>query len=68
VVFVVLIPLGFLWPGWLMLITLIILLIKIPHPPVVFEDIPLDRSRIVVGWITILIFLLTFIPLPIRLT
>ncbi len=68
VIFVVLIPLGFLWPGWLMLITLIILLIKIPHPPVVFEDVPLDRFRIVVGWVTILIFLLTFIPLPIRMT
>ncbi len=68
VVFVVLIPLGFLWPGWLMLITLIIILIKIPHPPVVYEEVPLDRSRIVLGWITILVFLLTFIPLPIRIS
>jgi membrane-associated protease RseP (regulator of RpoE activity) len=65
--FVALIPLGFFWPGWLLWIVLILLLIKIPHPPVLFEDIPLGRWRRVVGWITIAAFFLTFIPAPVEM-
>ncbi len=67
VFFVALIPLGFFWPGWLLWVVLILLLIKIPHPPVLYEDIPIGRWRRVVGWITIVSFLLTFIPTPVAM-
>jgi membrane-associated protease RseP (regulator of RpoE activity) len=65
VFFIFLIPLGFLWPGWLIWIALIIILIKIPHPPVIFEDVPLGKRRRILGWVVIGIFVLTFIPTPI---
>jgi len=65
-IFLALIPLGFFWPGWLVWVVLILLLIKIPHPPVIYEDVPLGRWRKAVGWSVILILLLTFIPAPIE--
>ncbi len=63
--FILLFPLGFLWPGWFVWIALIFILVKIPHPPVIFEDVPLGKWRRILGWIVIGIFVLTFIPAPI---
>jgi membrane-associated protease RseP (regulator of RpoE activity) len=65
--FLLLIPLGYFWPGWLIWVVLILLLVKIPHPPVIYEDIPLGGGRKIVGWIVLLLFILTFVPTPIRM-
>jgi len=35
------------------------------HPPILFPDIPLDRNRKAVGIAALIIFILTFIPVPI---
>ncbi len=54
------------YPGWLIWAILLVL-IGIDHPPVMDGDIPLDRKRVIVGIFTFLIFILTFIPNPVRM-
>ena len=34
------------------------------HPPPLYPHIPLDRRRMAIGWVTIVIFVITFIPAP----
>ena len=61
-----LIPLGyFLWPGWFIWVVLV-LLIKIGHPPTLNDQVPLDAKRKVIGWLAMLIFVLSFTPVPIK--
>jgi membrane-associated protease RseP (regulator of RpoE activity) len=61
-----LIPLGFfLWVGWFVWVALV-LVIKIGHPPTLHDDVPLDRRRQVIGWLAMLIFVLSFTPVPIK--
>ncbi|MFQ6031280.1 MAG: site-2 protease family protein [Candidatus Zixiibacteriota bacterium] len=61
-----LIPLGiFLWPGWLVWVILI-LIIKLAHPPTLNDQIPLDLKRKIIGWTAMFIFILSFTPVPIR--
>jgi len=60
-----LIPLAYFWMGWLVWIALV-LLIKIGHPPTLNDQIPLDTKRKVIGWVAMLIFVLSFTPLPIK--
>jgi membrane-associated protease RseP (regulator of RpoE activity) len=63
-VIVVLIVLGLTaWSGWLVWAALL-LFMGVSHPRVVYEWIPLDDSRRVIGWITLAIFVLTFTPVP----
>lgn len=60
----VLILLGIiLWEGWLIW-ALLMILIGYKHPPVVYPQIQLDRKRRIIGWLALLIFILTFTPMP----
>jgi membrane-associated protease RseP (regulator of RpoE activity) len=34
------------------------------HPPVYDIHVPLGRKRIIVGWIALAVFVLTFAPVP----
>ncbi len=62
----VLIPLGiFMWPGWLVWVILI-LIIKLQHPPTLNDQIPLDLKRRIIGWTAMFIFILSFTPVPIK--
>jgi membrane-associated protease RseP (regulator of RpoE activity) len=62
-----LIPLGiFLWQGWLIWLILAFI-VRIPHPPTLNDAVPLDNKRKVVGWISLIIFILCFSPAPIRI-
>jgi membrane-associated protease RseP (regulator of RpoE activity) len=58
----------FLWYGWLFFALLILLVIGYRHPPVIYPDMPLGRKRKVLGLICFIIFLLTFIPVPVKVT
>lgn len=61
-----LLSLGFFtWPGWTMW-GFIMLVLGIKHPPVVYPEIPLDRKRKVIGWLSFAVFILTFTPEPIK--
>lgn len=60
-----LIPLGiFLWPGWLVF-GLLSVILGLKHPPPLNPDVPLDKGGRVLGWAAILLFILSFIPVPI---
>lgn len=60
----VMIGLGVLgWMGWL-LWAAILMVMGTSHPPVVYHWIPLDGRRKAVGWLTVLVFVLTFTPFP----
>jgi membrane-associated protease RseP (regulator of RpoE activity) len=56
---------GYYWPGWL-LWSLIIALIGLYHPPVYDEREPLDTKRRVLAWFALVMFVLSFMPVPIR--
>lgn len=59
-----LLALGFLtWPGWMVWAALITL-IGIWHPPVEDQHVPLDPRRRAISVITLVVFVLTFIPMP----
>ena len=51
------------WIGWLVWAG-ILLFMGIYHPPVIYDWIPLDAKRKVIGWFTIAVFVMTFTPVP----
>ncbi|MDD4051442.1 MAG: site-2 protease family protein [candidate division Zixibacteria bacterium] len=56
--------LGFMWNGWWLWMVLA-LLMRPFHPPVQEQDIPLDGRYKKIGWAAVILFLLTFVPMPI---
>lgn len=60
-----LLPLGFWWPGWWVW-AVMILLVGFRHPPLPFESIALEWKHRFIGYASIFIFLVTFMPLPIE--
>ncbi len=55
----------FLWEGWIVW-SLLLLVLGLRHPPVIYWEVPLDRKRTFIGWLSLFIFILTFIPVPIK--
>lgn len=51
------------WNGWLLWVA-ILFIMGINHPPVVYDWVPLDRKRRVIGWSTLALFVATFTPMP----
>jgi membrane-associated protease RseP (regulator of RpoE activity) len=51
------------WSGWFVW-AFLPLIFGLRHPPVVDKDEPLDRRRIIVGWLGLIMFAITFIPVP----
>jgi len=59
-----LIPLGiFYWQGWL-LWTTVLLFLGVRHPVTVDDSIPLSRRHIWLGWFALVMFVLSFTPMP----
>jgi len=54
----------FVWEGWLVWAVLMVIL-GLRHPPVMNWEVPLDPWRRLVGIAAIVIFAITFIPVPI---
>jgi membrane-associated protease RseP (regulator of RpoE activity) len=66
ILIVVMIPLGFLlWEGWIIWAVLLLIL-GLRHPPIVYWEVPLDNKRRFIGWLSLMIFILTFIPVPFK--
>ncbi len=61
-----LVAMGFFWPGWFVWAFLAVVIIKLKHPPTLNDAVKLDRSRVILGWISIALFILTFIPIPLK--
>ncbi len=58
-----LVGLGFLWVGWWTW-AILVMILGVKHPAPLNEVSKLDRKRIVVGIISFIVFVLTFIPRP----
>lgn len=64
----VLVILGlFTWEGW-MVWAVLLLILGFRHPPIMYSAIPLDPKRRLIGWAALVIFVLTFIPVPVMIT
>jgi membrane-associated protease RseP (regulator of RpoE activity) len=61
--FVALIVLGFDWAGWWVWAGLVLVL-GLNHPPVLDESIPLEPKHRIVGYASLAILILTFVPVP----
>jgi len=60
----VLIVLGFVgWPGWFVW-AFMAGLWGFGHPPVRNPNVPLGTARMIVGWLALLVFVVTFAPIP----
>jgi membrane-associated protease RseP (regulator of RpoE activity) len=55
------------YSGWFVWILLILLVIGPFHPPALDDVTTLDPRRRLIGFVVIVIFLLTFVPVPIRM-
>jgi membrane-associated protease RseP (regulator of RpoE activity) len=53
------------YSGWLLFGFLIGRILGIPHPPTEIEE-PLDQKRKILGWLALVIFILSFTPSPIN--
>ncbi|MEG8946059.1 site-2 protease family protein [Rosettibacter firmus] len=56
-------PFEFGWSGWLFWALILFFVIKIKHPPVPYFE-KLDNKRMILGYIAIAIFILSFSPTP----
>ena len=65
--FVVLVGLAFLWPGWI-LWAVIVLVMGIAHPPTADPAERLDGKRRLVALVCLIVFALSFTPVPVRIT
>jgi membrane-associated protease RseP (regulator of RpoE activity) len=68
----VLIPVLFLlglslWVGWAIW-AILLLILGLKHPPVFHSEIPLDSKRRFLGWLGFIIFFITFIPVPFKIS
>lgn len=64
--FLALLLLGFHWAGWWVWAALVFLL-GLKHPPVLNELEPLEPRHRFIGYLSIVIFILTFVPVPFSL-
>lgn len=61
----VLLVLGFIaWQGWLIWCALLFFVMGTKHPPTMDEYSSLDQKRKIIGWIALVLFVLTFTPSP----
>ena len=68
IAFFALLPLSLLAPSWLFFALFTYLLgIRRPHPPTLRDDVPLSRSRKVMGIVGLATFALCFTPEPIQI-
>lgn len=63
--FAVLGILCFFWPGWILWLVITLGILMIGHPPVAVET-ELTLYEKIIGWLCILVLLLTFIPVPVN--
>lgn len=61
-----LVLLGYFFQGWLVWAVLLFFL-GTKHPPILFPEVPLDPRRKAIGLIALVIFILTFMPVPVSI-
>jgi membrane-associated protease RseP (regulator of RpoE activity) len=64
-VFIVMIILGiFFWLGWLFWAFITSIIVRFKHPPPEDNIAPIDNKRKIIGIIALILFILTFLPIP----
>ncbi len=63
IAFIILLLLGFYWPGWWFWDVMLVF-IGIYHPPILNQIAPLSKKDKIIGILAIIIFFLTFVPVP----
>lgn len=53
----------FSWEGWAFW-SLVMVVLGLKHPPVIYWEIPLERREKIIGGLSLVIFIITFIPSP----
>ena len=63
---VLMVPLGFNWWGWWLWggIAVAVSRGRVAHPPVLMDQTPVGWKRQVLGWLAIVVFLISFSPAP----
>lgn len=56
----------FYWEGWA-LWAVLMLVLGIKHPPLIYWEIPLNSKRRFIGFLSLIIFVITFIPVPFKI-
>ena len=54
------------WIVWTVVVTAMLVAFGVRHPPVIDEDVPLDKTRMVLALVAAIIFALCFTPAPIQ--
>ncbi len=62
--FAALLAMGWWWPGWYVWAVLLLVVVRIQHPPVLDPETPLDAPRRVIAWVCIALFVACFTPVP----
>lgn len=62
--FVALLVMGWWWPGWYVWALLVLVVIKVRHPPVLDPHLELDPARRAIGWLAVALLALCFAPVP----
>lgn len=60
-----LVVLSFYWPGWILWVVIILLLVMVGHPHVHDTGEGLSITEKIMGWSCMVILVLTFIPVPV---
>jgi membrane-associated protease RseP (regulator of RpoE activity) len=63
---IALLPLGILWPGWFVWAFLLLVFLGMKHPPPYDRYQLLDPRRRLVGYVAMVVFLVSFTPVPFR--
>jgi hypothetical protein len=63
---VVLTFLSLSWLVWTAMLVAMLYFFGPSHPPVIDEDVPLDRNRLVLAAVALIVFVLSFTPAPIQ--
>jgi membrane-associated protease RseP (regulator of RpoE activity) len=54
------------WLMWTVLLIAMLFAFGANHPPTIDEDVPLDRTRLVLAFVALAVFVLSFTPTPIE--
>ncbi|MEW5923771.1 MAG: site-2 protease family protein [Candidatus Zixiibacteriota bacterium] len=61
--FAMMLALGFWWPGW-WFFGILVFLFGIKHPPTVNDSMKVPRLTRLIGYLAIIIFVISFVPVP----